>query len=70
MNYIYIYNLIKDNKLKFTHVLECVRLLEIVLIIMEQHIGKNYQKIKNEIIERSNLDFEVELKSLIKQIIL
>lgn len=66
MNYIYIYNLIKDNKLKFTHVLECVRLLEIVLIIMEQHIGKNYQKIKNEIIERSNLDFEVELKSLIK----
>ena len=66
MNYIYIYNLIKDNKLKFTHVLEGVRLLEIVLIIMEQHIGKNYQKIKNEIIERSNLDFEVELKSLIK----
>ena len=66
MDYIYIYNLIKDNKLKFTHVLEGVKLLEIVLIIMEQHIGKNYQKIKNEIIERSNLDFEVELKSLIK----
>ena len=66
MDYIYIYNLIKDNKLKFTHVLEGVRLLEIVLIIMEQHIGKNLQEIKNEIIEWSNLDFEVELKSLIK----
>ena len=51
MDYIYIYNLIKDNKLKFTHVLEGVRLLEIVLIIMEQHIGKNLQEIKNEIIE-------------------
>lgn len=66
MDYIYIYNLIKDNKLKFTHVLEGVRLLEIVLIIMEQHIGKNLQEIKNEIIELSNLDFEVELKLLIK----
>lgn len=66
MDYIYIYNLIKDNKLKFTHVLEGVKLLEIVLIIMEQHIGKNLQEIKNEIIEWSNLDFEVELKSLIK----
>ena len=66
MDYIYIYNLIKDNKLKFTHVLEGVKLLEIVLIIMEQHIGKNLQEIKNEIIELSNLDFEVELKLLIK----
>ena len=37
---------------------------------MEQHIGKNLQEIKNEIIELSNLDFEVELKLLIKQIIL